>query len=532
MTTRENAYIQNGDLFLGIELGSTRIKCCLVDPFGNCLETGVYNWDNRYEDGFWTYDLNQALFGIGQCYLDMKKKVVLAHGLKIRKISAIGVSAMMHGLIALDGANRLLTPFRTWRNNNTEDVAQELSKRLNFNIPARWSVAHICYAVQHHEPFAEKTKKMTTLASYIHERLTGRACIGPNDASGMFPVFDGENYDGEMVKKVNLFFAEHESALHIQDILPPIAQCGLPMGTLTEEGALILDPEGDLLPGSIFSAPEGDAATGMVTTNTVKPRSGNISAGTSIFGTFVLDRPLKKAYSEIDVLSSPDGKTVAMIHCNNCTSGINACMNLASETLRLFGVWKDSNEVYQILFESVLDYKGDFSDLLCYNYLSGENITSVENGAMLLAASPNAKLTIPNIMLAQLFASFATFSLGMDILREEKFSINNVFVHGGMFKTKGVAQKVFASIINQEISVNQAASEGGAWGMAILALYLKYRKTYSLEDYLSDVIFKEASIEIEKPNLALSQKFLEFKKSFIACLPAERMIGKELTHKC
>jgi len=528
----EKANILEGDIFLGIELGSTRIKCCLIDDLGNCLETGTYQWDNRYEDGFWTYDLSQGLFGIGQCYLDLKKKIALTHGVKLKKISGIGISAMMHGLIALDGNNRLLTPFRTWRNNNTEAVAKELSELLNFNIPARWTVAHVGYAVKNHESFAEKIKKVTTLASYVHEKLTGLSCIGPNDASGMFPVSDGEHYDPEMIQKVNLFFADHGSALRIEEILPLIAACGIPMGTLTAEGALILDPEGDLLPGVRFVAPEGDAATGMVATNTIKPQSSNISAGTSIFGTFVLDKPLKQAYSEVDIVASPEGKTVAMIHCNNCTSGINATVNLVDETLRLFGIWKDPNEIYRVLFESAMDYQGDFKDLVCYNYLSGENITAVDNGAMLLASSPNATLTMPNIMMAQLFASFATFALGMDILRKEKCTVRDIFVHGGMFKTKNIAQKVFASILNQDISVNQAASEGGAWGMALLALYAKYKDRYSLADYLDQIVFQNASVAIEKPDPEIARKFQEFKHAFVACLPAERMIGKELSSPC
>lgn len=524
--------ILDENLYLGIELGSTRIKCCLINGSGNSVATGVYNWNNAYENNFWTYDLNQALFGVGQCYLDLKKKVRLTYGKTITKLSGIGISAMMHGLIALDDNNRLLTPFRTWRNNHTEKVAEELSKSLNFNIPARWSVSHLYYAIKNHEPFVEDIAKITTLSSYVHEKLTNKSYIGKNDASGMFPLSQDGKYNQKFIEIVDAMFLKEECSLKIENVLPKIVSCGQPSGKLTPEGALLLDPEGDLLPGVVFCAPEGDAATGMVSTNSITPRSGNVSAGTSIFGTFVLDKTMAKAYPEIDIVVTPDGKDVAMIHCNNCTSGINQCVELVNETLKEFGIWKNENEVFETLLKNAMNYEGKFSHIACYNYLSGENITKVEDGALLLAVSPTGKLNMQNLMLAQLFASFATFSIGMDILKEEGIDFDNIYVHGGIFKTKGIGQKVFASVINKKISLNEEASEGGPWGMALLSMYNNYSNSMDLGKFLEEKIFKNNKITVEEPQDNLTNMYKEYKESFLNCLNAEKIIGKELSKKC
>jgi Sugar (pentulose and hexulose) kinases len=518
------------NLYLGIELGSTRIKCALIDEFGNNLENGVFNWENTYLDGNWTYDLNQALYGVGQCYLDLKKNILLKYGKKLTSLKTIGISAMMHGLIVEDENNRLLTPFRTWRNTYTEEVANELSSELNFNIPARWTLSHLYYAIKNKEPFIEHISKVSTLASYIHKKLTNTYCIGKDDASGVFPLENGKTYNPKYIKKVDSLFSKLGCNLKIENVLPPIIDCGLNAGALSPEGALILDPDGDLVPGIPFVAPEGDAATGMVSTNAIKVKSGNISAGTSIFGSFVLSELPKTFHREIDIVNTPDGKVVAMVHCNNCSSGLNECVSLINDTLHKFGVWKSENEIFETILNSALTYKGSLKHLVTYNYLSGENITHIQDGAMLIAHSNETSLSIDKVILSQLFSSFITLSLGLDILKNEGLEFNDIYVHGGIFKTKGVAQKVFASSIDEKIIVNSEAAEGGAWGMALLALYHHYQKDYSLEDYLMKIIFKDTKTTIEYPDTNLKKLFNQFKVTYLSCLEAEKLLGEKI--KC
>ena len=515
-------------LYLGVELGSTRIKCCLINENGNTISSGIYNWENEYIDGYWTYLLDEAIYGIGQCYLDMKNKFTLAYGFNITHLDGIGVSAMMHGLIALDNANRLLTPFRTWRNNNTIECAKELSDLLHFNIPARWSISHLYYSIKNKESFVPNIAKITTLASYIHQKLCGVSTIGTNDASGILPVDENGEYNQKFIDLINQKFLEHNCSLNLHSILPSISQVGTPCGVLSPEGATILDPEGDLLPGCPLCPPEGDAATGMISTNSIATRSANISAGTSIFGSFVLDKPLTAYHPEIDVVVTPDCKTVAMIHCNNGTGGINALIKLVDETLKAFGVWKDELEIYDTLFQSAINYKGDLKHMVSYNYVSGENLTDIKYGSLMLATSPEGNLTLGSVVLMQLFSSFITFSLGVDILKREGYSFENIFAHGGIFKTKVVAQKILASVLDQPVSINEAASEGGAWGMAVLALYLEHSKQMSLEEYLKTIIFNDYHIKTEKADEHFKHIFNQYKKNFLACLPAERKLGEEL----
>jgi len=514
--------------YLGIELGSTRIKSCLIDSFGKPIESGIYEWDNKCENGFWTYDLNQAIYGIGQCYLDLKKKVRLATGQFISTLGGIGISAMMHGLIALDENNRLLTPFRTWRNNYTEDSAKELSEAFGFNIPARWSISHLYYSIENHEEFAERIDRITTLSGYINEKLTGVCGLGKGDASGMFPVDEKGQYNSEYIKIINKMIAKKGLHINVEEMLPKILNCDEYIGKLTPEGALILDPDGNLLPGIPFVAPEGDVATGFMATNSIKPRDGNISAGTSIFGSFVLDKPLKKAYPEIDVVVTPDGKSVAMVHCNNCSSGINECVGLVNDTLRTFGVWKDEKDIFETLFKSALDYQGDFKHIAFYNYLSGENITKVNKGAMLLAHSSGNSINLGEVVLGELFSSFSTFNVGMRILKNEGIKLDNIFVHGGVFKTKGVAQKVFSSVIEEPLSLNKEASEGGSWGMALLCLYPKYHEKYAINEFLEKVVFKNQEFIKENPDPHLVKQYHQFEILFIKCLKGQRILGEEL----
>lgn len=524
----ENKLPEN--LYLGIELGSTRIKCSLIDENGNNLENGIFNWENSFIYGNWTYDLNQAIYGVGQCYLDLKKKIKLKYGSTLNSLKAIGISAMMHGLIAEDENNRLLTPFRTWRNTYTEEAALELSHELNFNIPARWTVSHIYYAIKKREPFVNHIRKVSTLASYVHEKLTNRYCIGKNDASGIFPLENGKTYNKKFLSKVNRLFSNEGYDIKLENILPPIIECGVNAGALSPEGALLLDPDGNLGPGIPFVAPEGDAATGMVSTNAIKVKSGNVSAGTSIFGSFVIDSLPKNYHPEIDIVVTPNGKDVAMVHCNNCSSGLNECVSLINETLHNFGIWKSENEIFEVILNDALNYKGSLKNIVTYNYLSGENITKIQDGAILVAHSSETQLTLQKVILSQLFSSFITFSLGLEMLKKEGLEFDKVYVHGGIFKTKGVAQKVFASVIDQKITVNDEASEGGAWGMALLALYSKYHENYLLEDFLEKIVFKNTKTTVEEPNPSIKKMFIQFKSTYLNCLNAERLIGENI--KC
>lgn len=516
------------NLYLGIELGSTRIKCSLIDEAGTPIARGIYGWENVLNQGFWSYDLNAAMLGIGKCYLDMKHQYETKTKRKLTTIRGIGISAMMHGFIALDKENHLLTPFRTWRNNHTEDCAKELSTILNFHIPARWSIAHLYYALKKEEDFALKIDHMETLASFVHYQLTGKRAIGVNDASGIFPLDEQANYHQEYLHTTQLLLQKYQFSKPLETVFPPIISVGEQTGRLTLQGAKILDPEGDLEPGSILCPPEGDAGTGMISTNTVRPGTANISCGTSIFGSFVLPFPLHKGYPEIDMVHTPDGHPVAMIHGNNCTSAIDACYHVVQDILKTFGVVKAPDTIYEILFKTAMQSKADFKDMVLYNYLSGENITQVKEGALLLAKKGTNLLDISSIMLSAIFSSFVTFSIGMDVLQKEKVTMKEVYAHGGIFETKGCAQEILASILKQEVSVIKEISEGGAWGMAILALYTHYKEKFSLHAFLDQIVFKNKEKNRAYPNSALTQQFQTYKENVISCLEAERIIGREL----
>lgn len=517
---------------LGIELGSTRIKCCLVSSSGQLLSSGIYEWENKFVDGFWTYSLDEAIHGVGQCYLQMKRAVFDHYGVVVKTIGSIGVSGMMHGLLALDKNGNVLVPFRTWRNNNAEEVAKELSSYLGFNIPARWSLAHLYYSVKKREKYLDRLSSITTIAGYLNQRLCDADCLGLNDASGMFPIGDDGHYDREMEKKIDTLFLKEGSSLRIESLLPPVAAIGTIAGLLTSAGAALLDPEGDLLPGIPLCPPEGDSATGMVATNCIDPKTGNISVGTSVFGSFVLEHPLEKWKPEIDVLTTPTNKPLAMIHCNNCTCGIDAFVDSVRDSLSLFGVSVSDQDLYGKLFKSALNSDKDTGNLLFYNYLSGENITGVKYGTMLLAVAPESHENIPNMMLTQFFSAFASFVLGMRLLSQQKVAIETITVHGGLFKTPVIAQKVLASILNEAIEMNDMASEGGAWGMALLALYIRYRKQMSFPRFLENVVFKDSKKTKEEPDQAIHQKFVAFLSAYEKCLPIEKSLGKEMNAIC
>ena len=523
------AYFSCDQISLGIELGSTRIKCCLITENGELLATGIYEWENRFEDGYWTYSLEEAIKGVGECYLQAKHEWEKKTGLKLTTLASIGVSAMMHGLLALDKNNNLLVPFRTWRNNNAEEDSKELSDLLGFHIPARWSVAHLYYSAKRHESYLASLARITTLSSYIHQRLTGVSCIGPDDASGMFPLNEEANYDEDRITIVNALLKSLGCNLNLKDLLPSIVMAGLEAGKLSEEGAKLLDKEGDLRPGIPFVAPEGDAATGMVSTNSIEEGEGNISVGTSIFGSFVLVKKMDGWNEAIDVVNTPSGKCVAMIHCNNCTCGIDGFLNIVRGSLKALGIEAKEKDLYQRLFETALSADEDAGKLLVYNYLSGENITNVASGAMALAYSEKGRLSVANLMLSSFFGAFASFSLGMDLLREQALHIRKITLHGGLFKTPVVAQRILSSILGEKTETNSFASEGGAWGMALLASYLRYSKDMSLSEYLKAKVFAKAERHEEAPDQRIAEQFKAFRKTYERCLPLERRLGKELS---
>lgn len=512
---------------LGIELGSTRIKCTLVNENGEILSSGSYEWENELDNGYWSYDLNKALNSISTAYSEMKHSYIGKYKEKLTTLSCIGISAMMHGLIALDKNKNLLTPFRTWRNINTQQSADELSKILNSHIPARWSIAHLYDVIKKKEPFYQDIEYIETLSSYIHYKLTNKRAIGIGDASGIFPTTKKE-YDLKKIDLVQKEFLNYNYIKNLYKVFPPIYEVGFDCSTLTKEGALILDKEGDLQFDIPFCPPEGDAQTGMIATNTIKNGQANISCGTSIFGNFVLTKPLLKKHEEIDIVSSPLGDDVAMIHCNNCTSALNEVYKLTKNILESFGIEKNPNEIYKVIFSKAIESSDSIDNLVLYNYLSSESITKVNDGSMFVAKYGDQPINIGTLTILSLFSCFTTFSIGMEILKEENISIKEIFVHGGIFKTKGCCEKIFASVLNQEILLNEEGSQGGSYGMAILALYSKFKSKYTLEEFLDKKIFKEKSFDKVIPSKDLSNKFKIFKKNFSKCLPEERKLGEKL----
>ena len=502
MTAKET--IQAGKAILGIEFGSTRIKAVLIDEENKPIAQGSHEWENQLVDGLWTYSTEAIWFGLEDCYADLRKNVKAEYDCEIEILASIGISAMMHGYmafgpngIASKGApvgeeEKILVPFRTWRNTNTGAAAAKLSELFNYNIPLRWSISHLYQCILDNEEHVKDITYLTTLAGYIHWRLTGKKCLGIGDASGMIPVDpDTKNYNATMVKKFNDLVADKGYPWKLEDILPECIVAGHPAGFLTEHGAKRLDISGHLKPGCPLCPPEGDAGTGMVATNAVKQRTGNVSAGTSSFSMIVLEKDLSKPSEMIDMVTTPDGSLVAMVHCNNCTSDINAWVKLFKEYQELLGVPVDMNEVYGKLYNNALKGDADCGGVLAYNYISGEPVTGLQEGRPLVVRSPNDKFNLANFIRSNLYATVAVLKLGNDILfKEEKVKVDRITGHGGLFKTKGVGQRILAAALNSPISVMETAGEGGAWGIALLAGYLINNKEYlSLADYLEKIVF-------------------------------------------
>ena len=514
--------IESGKAILGIEFGSTRIKAVLIDTDNNPIAQGSFEWENQLVDGLWTYSIDTIWKGLQDCYADLRKNVKAEYDCEIKQLAAIGISAMMHGYMAFGKDENILVPFRTWRNTNTAKAAAELSELFHFNIPLRWSISHVYQAILNGEDHINKIDLLTTLAGYIHWQLTGKKVLGVGDASGMLPIDSNtNNYDAEMVAKFDKLIEPKNLGWKILDILPEVLNAGEDAGVLTEEGAKKLDPSGTLQAGTPLCPPEGDAGTGMVATNAVRQRTGNVSAGTSSFSMIVLEKALSKPYEVIDMVTTPDGSPVAMVHCNNCTSDLNAWVGLFKQYQELLGVPVDMNEVFGKLYNHALEGDADCGGLIAYNYISGEPVTGLAEGRPMFVRSANDHFNLANFMRANLYASVAVLKIGNDVLfKDEKVQVDRITGHGGLFKTKGVGQRILAAAINSPISVMETAGEGGAWGIALLAGYLvNNEEKLSLADYLDKKVFAgNTGVEIAPTaeDVAGFDKYIETYKAGLA----------------
>ncbi|MEE0521368.1 MAG: FGGY-family carbohydrate kinase [Bacteroidaceae bacterium] len=493
--------IEAGKAVLGIEFGSTRIKAVLIDQNNTPIAQGSHTWENQLVDGLWTYSTEAIWYGLQDCYAQLRKNVLEQYETEIEALAAIGISAMMHGYMAFKG-NDILVPFRTWRNTNTGKAAAELSALFNYNIPLRWSISHLYEAILDNEEHVADIEYLTTLAGYIHWQITGQKVLGVGDASGMIPVDPKtKTYDATMVEKFDKLIEPKGFSWKLLDILPQSLSAGENAGFLTQEGAQRLDVSGHLKAGIPVCPPEGDAGTGMVATNAVKQRTGNVSAGTSSFSMIVLEKELSKPYEMIDMVTTPDGSLVAMVHCNNCTSDINAWVKIFKEFQELMGMPVDMNALYTNLFNVATKGNPDCGGILAYNYVSGEPVTGLSDGRPLFVRSANDKFNLANFMRAQLYGAIGVLKIGNDILlKEEKVKVDRITGHGGYFTTKGVGQQMLAAALNSPISVMETAGEGGAWGIALLAAYaVSNEKKLSLADYLDQVVFAGNAGEEIKP---------------------------------
>ncbi len=525
------AIIQSGKAVLGVEFGSTRIKAILIGPDHAPMAQGDHAWENRLENGVWTYPLDDVWSGLQDAYRNLAADVQAKYGARLETLAAIGFSAMMHGYLAFDEGGKLLAPFRTWRNTMTEQAAAALTKAFGFNIPQRWSVAHLYQAILNGEAHVPDIRYLTTLAGYVHWQLTGEKVLGVGDAAGMFPIDSETNtYDAAMLQKFAALTAQNAYPWTLPGILPRVLPAGEAAGSLTEAGAKLLDPTGTLHAGIPLAPPEGDAGTGMAATNSVAARTGNVSAGTSVFAMIVLEKAPAACYPEIDMVTTPTGKAVAMVHCNNCTSDLNAWVGLFKEASAALGGTTDSNEIYGTLYRKALEGDADCGGIVAYNYFSGEPITKLDEGRPMVIRTPDAKFTLANFMRANLFSAMATLKLGMDILtQKEHVTVDTLMGHGGLFKTKGVAQKLLAGALNVPVSCMETAGEGGPWGMALLAAYAVNKAPgETLEAYLGDKVFAGAKGERIAPDEKDASGFAAFLQSYEKGLAAERAAVKAL----
>lgn len=495
--------IESGKTVLGIEFGSTRIKAVLIGEDAAPIASGSHDWENRHENGVWTYRMEDVWAGLQDSYRKLSDEVRANYGVPLKTVGALGFSAMMHGYIALDADGSLLVPFRTWRNTITGQASGELTGLFAFNIPQRWSIAHLDQAILNAESHVKDIRFLTTLAGYVHWKLTGEKVLGVGEASGMFPIDSQTNdYDARMLEQFNQRVAERGFPWKLQEILPRVLVAGEPAGVLTAEGAKLLDPSGQLPAGIPLCPPEGDAGTGMVATNSVAERTGNVSAGTSVFAMIVLEKPLSKVYPEIDMVTTPTGKPVAMVHSNNCTTDINAWVALFREFSAALGAEVAESRLFEMLFQKGLEGDADCGDLLSYNYFSGEHLTGFEEGRPLFVRKPESRFTLANFMRTHLFSAVGALKIGLDILFEqEHVQIDQILGHGGFFKTKDVGQKVMAAAMQVPVSVMKTAGEGGAWGIALLAAYLLRKAPgETLEAYLANRVFSGENASTVAPD--------------------------------
>lgn len=523
--------IENGKTALGIEFGSTRIKAVLVDENNKVLAQGAHDWENRLENGVWTYSLDDIWNGLQDCYQNLAKDVKSQYGVELTTIGSIGFSAMMHGYMAFNAVGELMVPFRTWRNTITGEASEKLTEVFGYHIPQRWSIAHLYQAMLNKEPHVKDIAFVSTLAGYVHWMLTGEKILGVGEASGMFPIDTATcDYNQKMVDQFDAIVKESGFTWDLRSVFPKVSTAGVNAGTLTADGAKLLDPSGTLKAGIPLCPPEGDAGTGMVATNAVAQRTGNVSAGTSVFAMIVLEKELKKVYDAIDLVTTPDGSLVAMVHCNNCTSDLNAWVNIFKEYSEAMGMEVDMNQIFGTLYNKALTGDADCGGLLAYNYFSGEHITGFEEGRPLFVRTPDSKFTLANFMRAHLFTALGALKTGLDILlKEEGVEVDEIIGHGGLFKTKGVGQSIMAGAINTPVTVMATAGEGGAWGIAVLASYMMNKKDgQSLADYLNESVFSGEAGETIAPNEKDVQGFDEFMKRYAKGLEIERAAVKAM----
>lgn len=511
--------IEAGKAIAGIELGSTRIKTVLIDEDHVPIASGSYDWENKLDGHIWTYSLEDIWKGLQGSYQDMVRDVKEKYGAEVKKLAAIGFSAMMHGYMAFDSQDQLLVPFRTWRNTITGQAADELTKLFQYNIPQRWSIAHLYQAILNGEEHVKDVAYFTTLSGYIHWQLTGQRVLGIGDASGMFPInIQDKDFDSGMIEKFDELVKDKGYPWKLRQIMPRVLTAGEDAGVLTEEGAKRLDPSGALEAGIPVCPPEGDAGTGMAATNSVAVRTGNVSAGTSVFAMIVLEKELSKVHTEIDMVTTPSGSLVAMAHANNCTSDLNAWVSLFREFSEAMGMKPDMDQLFGTLYNKALEGDPDCGGLLSYGYYSGENIIPVDEGRPVFVRTPESRFNLANFMRTHLYAALGALKIGMDILvKEEKIQIDKILGHGGLFKTPGVGQRIMAAAMQAPVSVMETAGEGGAWGIALLAAYeVQREESETLEDYLADKVFagnEGVKMEPDADDVAGFEKFIErFKK--------------------
>lgn len=519
-----NGYVINGKETLGIEFGSTRIKAVLIDENCNPIASGSHNWENRYENGFWTYHINDVIFGLQDAYADLKRDVREKYETVITELSSIGISAMMHGYLPFDKEGKQLCEFRTWRNTTTGKAAAELTALFDFNIPQRWSIAHLYQAVLNGEKHVRDISRITTLAGYVHFLLSGENAVGIGEASGMFPIDSSiNNYNTEMLGKFSSLEKVKDFDWNIEDILPKVLVAGESAGFLTESGAKILDPSGSLKAGAFMCPPEGDAGTGMTATNSVSVKTGNVSAGTSIFSMVVLEKQLSRVYEEIDMVTTPTGRPVAMVHCNNCCTDFDYWVNLFSQFADSCKGGLSKSQIYDLLYNMALKGDYDCGGVIVFNNFSGEPVAHLEDGRPLVLRSKNSRFNLPNFMRAQIYSTMATLKIGMEILEKEDVKIECLMGHGGLFKTPLVGQKLMAGAMNTPVAVMETAGEGGAWGIAVLARYAVSKGSgESLEEFLEKKVFSKYKSSTVEPDINDVNGFNDYMKQYKSCLTVEK----------